>query len=226
MLIVMQTSWLTPSEIFTPYYGRAVANFVLDKHAQLAASSSTTAEEPLRVFELGGGTGTLARDIMDHVRSAAPGVYDSMQYCCVEISPRLARLQQETIAGASSAGHSERFRVITLHPGMRLHTSCMRMGCARTGMEPSKDGMRVVCGTWPGSNGMRMALVNSGRLHDVQVECRDAADLAGWEAAGSCGEAPCVVLAMEVLDNCAHDQLRRAGPSQPWQQTAVLLPDR
>ena len=107
-LFPMQTSWLTPSEIFTPFYGRAIANFVLDKHAQVAAGSSS-AVEPLRVFEVGGGTGTLARDILDHVRSAAPGVYESMTYTCVEISPRLAQLQEETAGEA--AGHSHHFSV-------------------------------------------------------------------------------------------------------------------
>ena len=101
----VQTSWLTPSEIFTPYYGRMVANFVLDRHAQVAGAVA----EPLRVFEIGGGTGTLARDILDHVRSAAPGVYDRMEYCAVEISPRLARLQAATVA--DNGGHGEHFRV-------------------------------------------------------------------------------------------------------------------
>ena len=106
----MQTSWLTPSEIFTPFYGQAIANFVLDKHAQMTASSSFAAE-PLRVFEIGGGTGTLARDILDHVRGAAPGVYENMMYTCVEISPRLAQLQGRTVGEA--AGHKDHFQVRT-----------------------------------------------------------------------------------------------------------------
>ena len=60
----------------------------------------------------------------------------------------------------------------------------------------------------------------------LQVECHDAGDLPGWEAAGSCGEEPCIVLAMEVLDNCPHDCICRAGPLQPWQQTCIELHDR
>ena len=59
----------------------------------------------------------------------------------------------------------------------------------------------------------------------LQVECRDAGDLAGWQASGSTGEEPCIVLAMEVLDNCPHDCISREGPSRPWQQTAVILED-
>ena len=57
----------------------------------------------------------------------------------------------------------------------------------------------------------------------LQVECRDAGELAGWQATNNVGEEPCVVLAMEVLDNCPHDRVCRAGPSQPWQQTAVVV---
>ena len=103
-MFVAQTSWLTPSEIFTPFYGRAVANFVLDRHAQMAAP-----QDPLRIFEIGGGTGTLARDVLQHVRVAAPELYGRMEYCSVEISPALARAQAATVTAAG--GHGKRFRV-------------------------------------------------------------------------------------------------------------------
>lgn len=45
----VQASWLTPSEIFTPYYGQSIANFILDKHSQMAKPDT-----PLRIFEIGG----------------------------------------------------------------------------------------------------------------------------------------------------------------------------
>lgn len=54
----------------------------------------------------------------------------------------------------------------------------------------------------------------------VQVECRDAADAAGWES--SAGNEPCFILLMEVLDNCPHDRLHRESVSAPWMQTAIL----
>lgn len=100
----MQTSWLTPSEIFTPFYGKAVANFILDKRSQAADP-----REPLRIFEIGGGTGTLARDILSHLRAAVPETYSKTEYVCIEISPQLAELQETTVI--SAAGHHERFRV-------------------------------------------------------------------------------------------------------------------
>ncbi len=64
---------------------------------------------PLRIFEIGGGTGTLARDILDHLRDSVPDVYREVNYCMVEISPVLAQLQERTVADVG--GHSDHFQV-------------------------------------------------------------------------------------------------------------------
>ena len=101
----MQASWLTPSEIFTPFYGRAIANFILDKHSQVAEPGSK-----LCILEVGGGTGTLARDVLDHVRSAAPRSYAECSYTSVEISPQLAQVQQHTVA--DTASHAPHYKVL------------------------------------------------------------------------------------------------------------------
>ena len=104
-----QASWLTPSEIFTPYYGRAIANYILDKHCQMAEPGSK-----LSILEIGGGTGTLARDVLDHVRSAAPQSYAECSYTSVEISPQLAQVQQHTVA--DTAGHASHYQVLNNVP--------------------------------------------------------------------------------------------------------------
>ena len=104
----MQASWLTPSEIFTPYYGRAIANLILDKHSQMAEPGSK-----LSIVEIGGGTGTLARDVLDHVRSAAPQSYAECSYTSVEISPQLAQVQQHTVADIAS--HASCYEVLAHH---------------------------------------------------------------------------------------------------------------
>ncbi|CAL5218657.1 g361 [Coccomyxa viridis] len=106
----LEASWLTPSEIFTPYYGRAIANFILDKHSQMAEPGSK-----LSIVEIGGGTGTLARDVLDHVRSAAPQSYAECSYTSVEISPQLAQVQQHTVADIAS------------------HASCYEVECRDAG---------------------------------------------------------------------------------------------
>lgn len=56
-----QVAWLTPSEIFTPHYGAAVASCLLE-------DTRLRGKQPLRVIEIGGGTGTLAKDVLDKLR--------------------------------------------------------------------------------------------------------------------------------------------------------------
>lgn len=55
-----QVDWLTPVEVFAPWYGRAIAHYILEvrKH------TLNTSHQPLSVIEIGGGTGTLAASIL------------------------------------------------------------------------------------------------------------------------------------------------------------------
>ena len=59
----------------------------------------------MRVFELGGGMGTCAMGILEHVRVAAPEVYARMTYTSVEISAPLARWQDTAVGAAHGARH-------------------------------------------------------------------------------------------------------------------------
>jgi SAM-dependent MidA family methyltransferase len=52
---------------------------------------------PLRVLELGGGSGALARGLLDWVRVEAPALVPSLQYHVVERSPSLRAAQQRTL---------------------------------------------------------------------------------------------------------------------------------
>ena len=51
----------------------------------------------LRIYELGGGTGTCAAGILAHIRDDDPTVFASTEYVGVEISPTLAKMQRETV---------------------------------------------------------------------------------------------------------------------------------
>ena len=73
----------------------------------------------LSIVEIGGGTGTLARDVLDHVRSAAPQSYAECSYTSVEISPQLAQVQQHTVA--DTASHASHYEVL-----MDPHKQCIR----------------------------------------------------------------------------------------------------
>lgn len=53
-------------EVFAPWYGRALAHYMLELRKHDSSISSST---PLSIVEIGGGTGTLAASIL--VNSAA-----------------------------------------------------------------------------------------------------------------------------------------------------------
>lgn len=54
----LQVSWLTPVEIFQPHYGAAIGRFVAERWQRLGSPG------PLHIFEIGGGTGTLAQNVL------------------------------------------------------------------------------------------------------------------------------------------------------------------
>lgn len=111
----MQTAWLTPSELFTPHWGRAIASHIMQEHRQCS-------DTPLAIFELGAGTGTLAKDILSCFRSQAPDAYRQMVYKSIELSPGLARLQRQKLADAE---HSAQFEVLSTDTHM--YPSCYRI---------------------------------------------------------------------------------------------------
>mmetsp|Transcript_3237 Transcript_3237/g.8191 ORF Transcript_3237/g.8191 Transcript_3237/m.8191 type:complete len:456 (+) Transcript_3237:178-1545(+) len=148
----LQVAWLTPSEIFRPHYGNALAQCMLTHHLDHAPPGPRA---PFVVYELGAGTGTVARNVLDYTREHEPAVYQDMHYITVEISESLAAAQHQQVC--EEGGHHERFA----------------------------------------------------------VQRRDAADAAGWEL----DDGPCYVLALEVMDNMAHDRVvRRDGE---WYETHV-----
>ena len=55
----VSTRWLTPVEIFKPHYAAAVARYMLKE---------MDPTYPLKVYELGGGMGTCAAGVLDHIR--------------------------------------------------------------------------------------------------------------------------------------------------------------
>eukprot|EP00268_Persea_americana_P051575 TRINITY_DN5711_c0_g1_i14.p1 TRINITY_DN5711_c0_g1~~TRINITY_DN5711_c0_g1_i14.p1 ORF type:complete len:285 (-),score=44.76 TRINITY_DN5711_c0_g1_i14:826-1680(-) len=94
-------AWFTPVELFKPWYAHGIAEAIL-RTADLSV--------PLKIYEIGGGSGTCAKCIMDYMMLNAPAkVYNNMTYVSVEISPSLAKKQLETLGEVSS--HSSRFRV-------------------------------------------------------------------------------------------------------------------
>ena len=54
----LKVAWLTPAEIFSPVYGGAIAALIREQHRLRAPGRK------LNIVEIGGGTGTLAADIL------------------------------------------------------------------------------------------------------------------------------------------------------------------
>jgi Putative S-adenosyl-L-methionine-dependent methyltransferase len=98
----------TPTELFKPYYGQALARHVL--HHYRAHYFPRT---DLHIYEIGGGNGTLMVNILDYIRTYDSEVYSSTRYRIVEISPQLARRQRETLEKSEfGEEHGQRVEII------------------------------------------------------------------------------------------------------------------
>mmetsp|Transcript_13853 Transcript_13853/g.23626 ORF Transcript_13853/g.23626 Transcript_13853/m.23626 type:complete len:325 (+) Transcript_13853:229-1203(+) len=78
-----KNAWLTPSELFKPYYSYSLANFMVNQ------MENTNAKQ-LRIVEIGPGTGTNADSILEYLKNYHLDLYKSCSYTLVEISPGLA----------------------------------------------------------------------------------------------------------------------------------------
>ncbi|XP_010926602.1 protein arginine methyltransferase NDUFAF7 homolog, mitochondrial isoform X1 [Elaeis guineensis] len=94
-------AWFTPVELFKPWYAYGIAEAIM-RTANLSI--------PLKIFEIGGGSGTCAKCILDYMMLNAPDkVYNNMTYTSIEISPSLAERQLETVGEVQS--HLSRYKV-------------------------------------------------------------------------------------------------------------------
>jgi hypothetical protein len=82
----------TPTELFKPYYGQAIARYLLHQYR-----SHYYPHTDLCIYEIGGGNGTLMLNILDYIRDNDPEVYNCTQYRIVEISQQLARRQRDVL---------------------------------------------------------------------------------------------------------------------------------
>ncbi|KAI1077632.1 DUF185-domain-containing protein [Whalleya microplaca] len=100
--------WHTPTELFRPYYGEAIARYLMSNYIM-----STYPYHDLIIYEMGAGRGTLMLNILDYIREVEPSVYDRTKYKIIEISPSLAALQNAQLASsAASRGHADKVEII------------------------------------------------------------------------------------------------------------------
>ena len=84
--------WLTPVELFRPYYSTILVNFIVK-----VANEDESLRDSLELVELGGGRGTNAYTILNHLQQIRPDLYDRTNYTIIDSSPTLLELQQKNL---------------------------------------------------------------------------------------------------------------------------------
>ncbi|PSR87414.1 S-adenosyl-L-methionine-dependent methyltransferase [Coniella lustricola] len=100
--------WYTPTELFRPYYGEAIARYLCENYKH-----TNFPYHDLIIYEMGAGRGTLMLNILDYIRDCEPEVYERTRYKIIEISSNLATVQQSSLAAtAASRGHLGKVEII------------------------------------------------------------------------------------------------------------------
>ncbi|GLB41861.1 hypothetical protein LshimejAT787_1004610 [Lyophyllum shimeji] len=100
--------WHTPTELFKPWYGRAIAQCLVAEYLL-----KYFPYEDFIIYEIGAGNGTLAMDILNYLQEQYPEVYERTRYNIIEISGNLVKLQKQRLSKA--------------HPGVQVvHKSIFR----------------------------------------------------------------------------------------------------
>ncbi|KHJ30837.1 putative s-adenosyl-l-methionine-dependent methyltransferase [Erysiphe necator] len=100
--------WHTPTELFKPYYGEAIARYLVSNYRLVQYPY-----EDLIIYEMGAGNGTLMINILDFIRNTDPSVYSRTKFKIIEISENLARLQhQQLFRNADARGHLKKVEII------------------------------------------------------------------------------------------------------------------
>lgn len=95
--------WHTPTELFKPYYGHAIARYLVANY-----KLSLYPYKDLIIYEMGAGNGTMMRNILDYIRATEPEVYERTRYRVIEISSHLAGLQSRQV----ETEHADRIEII------------------------------------------------------------------------------------------------------------------
>lgn len=96
--VVPQTSrrslqlWHTPTELFLPHYGEALARYLLVNYKL----NGSFPYSDLVIYEMGGGNGTLMCNVLNYIKENQPDVYARTHYKIIEISSQLATKQIES----------------------------------------------------------------------------------------------------------------------------------
>ncbi|KAI8913925.1 S-adenosyl-L-methionine-dependent methyltransferase [Powellomyces hirtus] len=82
--------WHTPTELFKPWYGFALARHIVSEYKR-----DNRGSDELVIYEVGAGNGTLMVNILDYIKEHEPELYRRTRYRIIEISSKLAERQTE-----------------------------------------------------------------------------------------------------------------------------------
>ncbi|KAJ4345684.1 uncharacterized protein N0V89_011819 [Didymosphaeria variabile] len=100
--------WHTPTELFSPYYGEAIARYLVEDYKY-----SSYPYHDLNIYEMGAGNGTMMLNILDYIRDCHPEVYERTRYKIIEITTQLADLQQQGLGHSAYArGHADKVEIV------------------------------------------------------------------------------------------------------------------
>ena len=100
---IQSGQWLTPVELFRPYYSQTIGNYIIseirkfnklnDPPSQL---SKGTKSSKVQIFELGGGRGTNSKCILDYLKNTHRDIYDQVEsYTILDSSPTLLDMLED-----------------------------------------------------------------------------------------------------------------------------------
>lgn len=100
--------WHTPTELFRPYYGDAIARYLVANY-----KLQLYPYEDLLIYEMGAGNGTLMMNILDYIRQADPDVYARTRFRVIEVSSSLASIQEnQLMRSAEAKGHADKVTIV------------------------------------------------------------------------------------------------------------------
>jgi len=102
--------WLTPVELFYPYYSNILSNFITES---INNNIQHKYEDVFDIVELGGGRGTNAKAVLNHLNVSHPNMYDRLQsYTIYDTSPTLHELQRKVLIDASP--HADKVKLVNI----------------------------------------------------------------------------------------------------------------
>lgn len=105
---ILRQLWHTPTELFKPYYGEAIARYLVSNY-----KLTLYPYHDLIIYEMGAGNGTMMLNILDFIRDTDYEVYQRTKFKIIEISPALADLQLRNLTDAAgAAGHRDHVEII------------------------------------------------------------------------------------------------------------------